>query len=305
MKSSNAEKLTIFKKKFGKKDFFNKLIASLGRFIIKINRSNQKKKYFLNQIAGFTDDIITDTINLEGLYEKRELITLISWLKPLSKEFKKSTLIDVGANIGNHSMFFSDHFKKIVAIEPYDKIFKVLKLNTEKTKNIKILNYAISDNNYNSYLNIKISNLSGTNLIKKPKKKSKKVICKKLDSIIKKTEKIALIKIDVEGHELKVIKGALNVIKNNKPIILFEHHLQNFKSNYSPTINFLKKNGYKKFAIVASNPRISIFDSFITKLFKNITHFWLNNMSFTVSLEDKIKPDYYPFIIAIPDKYNI
>ena len=86
-------------------------------------------------------------------------------------------------------MFFSDHFKKIVAIEPYDKIFKVLKLNTEKTKNIKILNYAISDNNYNSYLNIKISNLSGTNLIKKPKKKSKKVICKKLDSIIKKTEK--------------------------------------------------------------------------------------------------------------------
>ena len=84
---------------------------------------------------------------------------------------------------------------------------------------------------------------------------------------------------------------------------MFEHHLQNFKSNYSPTINFLKKNGYKKFAIVASNPRISIFDSFITKLFKNIAHFWLNNMSFTVSLEDKIKPDYYPFIIAIPDKY--
>ena len=37
MKSSNTEKLTIFKKKFGKKDFLNKLIASLGRFIIKIN----------------------------------------------------------------------------------------------------------------------------------------------------------------------------------------------------------------------------------------------------------------------------
>tara|TARA_A100001011_G_C14085107_1_gene746160 strand:- start:60 stop:212 length:153 start_codon:yes stop_codon:yes gene_type:complete len=50
---------------------------------------------------------------LEGLYEKRELITLISWLKPLSKEFRKSTLIDIGANIGNHSMFFSDYFKKI------------------------------------------------------------------------------------------------------------------------------------------------------------------------------------------------
>jgi len=37
MKSSNAEKLTIFKKKFGKKDFFTKLIVSLGRFFIKIN----------------------------------------------------------------------------------------------------------------------------------------------------------------------------------------------------------------------------------------------------------------------------
>ena len=145
MKSSNTEKLTVFKKKFGKKDFFTKLIVSLGRFFIKINRNNQKKKYFSNQIVGFTDDIITDTINLESLYEKRELITLTSWLKPLNKEFKKSTLIDIGANIGNHSMFFSDYFKKIVAIEPHDRIFKVLEMNTEQNKKIKILNYAIPD----------------------------------------------------------------------------------------------------------------------------------------------------------------
>jgi len=46
MKSSNTEKLTIFKKKFGKKDFFTKLIVSLGRFFIKINRNNQKKSIF-------------------------------------------------------------------------------------------------------------------------------------------------------------------------------------------------------------------------------------------------------------------
>ena len=34
---------------------------------------------------------------------------------------------------------------------------------------------------------------------------------------------ISVIKIDVQGAELSVIKGALSLIKKNKPIIVFEH----------------------------------------------------------------------------------
>ena len=45
----------------------------------------------------------------------------------------------------------------------------------------------------------------------------------KINSLQK--EKIELIKIDVEGHEIKVLKGAQKLIESNKPIILFEAEL--------------------------------------------------------------------------------
>jgi FkbM family methyltransferase len=43
-----------------------------------------------------------------------------------------------------------------------------------------------------------------------------------LDSIIDESLKIDLIKIDVEGAEFAVLKGALNTIKKSKPVIIFE-----------------------------------------------------------------------------------
>ena len=297
--------MIIFRKKFGVSDFLLQLINYFGKYILNANRKNRNKYQFSDQIIGFTNEVITDTINFDGLYEKRELLTLISWLKPLLFRFKKSTMIDVGANIGNHALFFSNYFSKVIALEPHEKIFKVLQLNTEQKNNIKILKLAASDRNYTSYLKSKMYNLSGSNLINKKRKLSQKVICKKIDNIVKKTEKINLIKIDVEGHEFKVIKGATKIIKKNKPLVLFEHHTGNFKSYVSPTINLLKKMGYKKFAIICSNPRISHFDSSTTKIFKKICQLLFNDMSFTVNLQTDIKPDYYPFIIAIPDRYNI
>ena len=49
-----------------------------------------------------------------------------------------------------------------------------------------------------------------------------KVETKKLDDLITDDVQINFIKIDVEGGELDVLKGAKGVIKKNKPIIIFE-----------------------------------------------------------------------------------
>ena len=49
-----------------------------------------------------------------------------------------------------------------------------------------------------------------------------KVNLKTLDEIIPLNEKIHLIKIDVEGGEFGVLKGAKNLLKKNKPIVIFE-----------------------------------------------------------------------------------
>ena len=48
--------------------------------------------------------------------------------------------IDVGANIGNHSIFFSKFFKKVYSFEPQESVFKLLEnnVNMNNLENIKI-----------------------------------------------------------------------------------------------------------------------------------------------------------------------
>ena len=62
--------------------------------------------------------------------------------------------------------------------------------------------------------------------------------CKRLDDIYDGIPSI--IKIDVEGHELQVLEGAINTIKTHMPMILIEIH--NFENSEIP--KFLENLGY-------------------------------------------------------------
>ena len=65
-----------------------------------------------------------------------------------------------------------------------------------------------------------------------------KVTCKRLDDIYKGAT--SFMKIDVEGHEIQVLKGAENTIKKYMPTILVEIH--DFENSEVP--KFLKTLGY-------------------------------------------------------------
>jgi len=45
----------------------------------------------------------------------------------------------------------------------------------------------------------------------------------KMDTVIPLNTKVDLIKIDVEGGELLVLEGAVEILKRDKPVVIFEH----------------------------------------------------------------------------------
>ena len=59
--------------------------------------------------------------------------------------------------------------------------------------------------------------------------------------------KISLIKIDVEGHEIEVIDGAKITIEKNKPVLLVEIEEQHSKKNVNDSINYINTLGYNSF----------------------------------------------------------
>ena len=79
----------------------------LTRFILsRAMRRAAKESSLINlPIATYANDYITQKIILDGWFEKRELYALEDFF--LSKKLDTKICIDAGANIGNHSLFFS------------------------------------------------------------------------------------------------------------------------------------------------------------------------------------------------------
>ena len=247
------------------------------------------------QLAIFSHDLIGNSINADGVYEKRELDLLISWLKNEGFDFS-NTCIDIGANIGNHSLYFSNLFKKVISFEPNPRVYKLLALNAELVSNIECHEVALSDKNGVANISFNSTNMGGGSL-SGGRGGSTEVITSRLDDF-EIEGNISVIKIDVEGHELNVLRGASETIQKNLPLILFEQHIEDFVGGQSPVIELLKSYGYKKFATVDFSPKIS--RSLLKNLVLNLLRVIAIGGRDTLHLTADIKPDFYPFIIAIP-----
>ncbi len=159
---------------------------------------------------------------------------------------KKGTFVDVGANVGRYSMMVANNLKdkgRLVSIEPEPEVFETLKKNAElnKIKNAVLINTACFSRNKNMKFYITKS-LGEHSLYGKGK--CIKIRARKLDDILKerKINDVNLIKIDVEGAEFEVIKGAAKTISMQKPMIIFESLEEERASKIT---KFLKKEGYK------------------------------------------------------------
>jgi len=161
---------------------------------------------------------------------------------------KNKVIVDVGANIGNHTIFFSlfcPH-SKIFAFEPYDKVRKVLEnhIKMNKLRDIKVFPYAVGAKA--GFCDLEKSpsgsgiEYDGRTYIKEGN--SIKMIT--LDEVLK-DEEISLIKIDVEDYEYNVLQGAKKTLQKCHPYLFIEAKSAILKQRID---NYLASFGYKSTA---------------------------------------------------------
>ena len=84
----------------------------------------------------------------------------------------------------------------------------------------------------------------------------------RLDDIINKQSDVGLIKIDVEGHELQVLQGAVGILRKQRPFVMIEVLADEISKGQAPSLNFLKENGYTKFISIEPKAiQISFIDT--------------------------------------------
>lgn len=173
------------------------------------------------------------------------------------------TIIDIGANYGTYSFFFSKIYpkSKIIAFEPASSSYSILRriirrfglenvipvkrgLGSKEEKKEIILprNYTI------------IAYVADKNTKRGKEDKSEDIEVTTLDSFVKrnKINGIDLIKCDIEGFELSAFQGSKNVLKKFKPLVFVEieqRHTGKYGIDSQDLIKFFKKLGYETYSV--------------------------------------------------------
>jgi FkbM family methyltransferase len=199
---------------------------------------------FLMFLAG-ADDGVALKFFWNGKYES---YSIKLWTK-LSNDGNKIR-IDVGAHTGAYTLAaLNSGHGKVLSFEPhfanYSRMLINLKANGFETKNAFM--YAVGEKieEVNFYLPTSIDYLSTGGSIKEQSNSIKfPVKSVSLNRFIKEEyhANVSAIKIDVEGFEIQVLKGAEKIIEKSKPIIFFECISDQTGKEVQ---NFLESKGYK------------------------------------------------------------
>ncbi len=197
--------------------------------------------------------ILTSSIDreiyLKNEYEKDQL----DFVKKELLNQKYDYFFDIGAYIGYYSLSLCKLASKTAAFEPNQQNFQRLSKNVEINNfNIICHNLGCSDSKNNLKLWYTDKNKRGgssilqdsdkeINKYDKSKLLFEEIDTDKLDNLYPLKDKKIFFKIDVERHELNVLKGALNIILNNKCYLQIEifPHLQD------KILSFLNNNQFK------------------------------------------------------------
>lgn len=169
-----------------------------------------KRTYFRTQIwrSRFTAD-------------EPEFTQLHQWLRP------GDVAIDVGANVGQYARRFAELVGPqgtVFAVEPMRETFRLLTSNVGDLPNIVLLNLAASDIPQDARMELPRfgSGLSNYYRASISSQGTYPVRAIPLDSL--QLQKVSLIKIDAEGHDLAVLKGAKRTIDRCRPKLIVEEN---------------------------------------------------------------------------------
>lgn len=207
-------------------------------------------------------DFISREIRLSQTFYEYGLLSF------LQSHFQKQTnILDIGANIGNHSLFFAKYldFQHLYAFEPIVQNREVFQKNmSDYEDKYTLYEHALSDKDgemtlYNTW---GLENYGGYSLNKED---HSFIVCDhvkvvRLDDY--NLTGVTLIKMDVENHEKEVLLGGKQTIFNNKPILVLENNYYYFSHIYpdpNPHGTLLTEWGYERIFTNVENSSMDIW----------------------------------------------
>jgi FkbM family methyltransferase len=115
-------------------------------------------------------------------------------------------------------MILCDHFATVVAFEPV--FAKHFRRNLESKPNVLLHEVALSDGPGSVEMEIVGWNSGATHITKSSTGEGNQIMTARLDDY--RLDEVDLIKVDVEGWEFQVLRGAEETMLRSRPVVIFE-----------------------------------------------------------------------------------
>ncbi|OJY88558.1 MAG: hypothetical protein BGP25_02570 [Lysobacterales bacterium 63-13] len=225
--------ISIAKQESGVKKSIKKLLGKLGYQVLR-RHASQVGLVSIHAVTGksrtyrFASDMPCDGVqkyHVNGeFYEAKELEMIRSIFRP-------GVFVDVGANVGNHSIYMAGvpACERVVAVEPNPRALRLLRLNlglNDLESRVTVIAAAFSDSEAEFTMRTPTNNLGGTTIMPAARGNQPAEEVGKCHSVIGSEAlrgiNVSFIKIDVEAHEMEVLRGLREVIATQRPDVFIE-----------------------------------------------------------------------------------
>lgn len=227
-----------------------------------LTNSNERKFFWMSVRYGNRKRFVPLKIKfLKYVFEIPDALSFIWQFKEIFVEeyykFQTSSenpvIYDCGANVGTSCAFFKYYYpnSRIVAFEPNQKIAEYFEKNIKKNSfgDIEFIKKAVWINEQGVDLGIDEADASSIHL----QQNKSKVQSVRLKDFLEKEKRIDMLKIDIEGAEIEVLKDCKNSLENVKNLFVEYHSYKDNPQKLSELTNVLESAGYRYFILQPEN----------------------------------------------------
>lgn len=170
----------------------------------------------------------------------------------ISKKYQDVTVIDVGANVGDTIAVLKTAIDlPVIAIEGDEVCYEFLQKNIHQFQNVSLIKSYLGEKSKS--VNVNLENAGWNTTIIPEESGNRQIVLSTLDEIIMAggfdDRLLKLLKVDVEGFDTIVLRGASDLIQKHKPVLFFEYNRKSMKAineeGLSTLLSF-EKFGYTK-----------------------------------------------------------
>lgn len=181
------------------------------------------------RLAVIPADYLGISIIGNGVYERREIELFKAMVR--ARHLQNSVFLDIGGNIGNHSVALAGSFADVVAFEPNPPIASLFKTNLLLSGSGNIRLHEVGLGREDAELRFSLlqtgndgsgSFASGKGDLLLPVRHGDRYLARHEPEIASGAKPIGFVKCDVEGFEADVFAGLRETFARHRPILTFE-----------------------------------------------------------------------------------